>query len=79
MLVPDRQPEKAALIRQFAPLVAPVRVATATAVEPASLRAQLATLRRRLRLASEEAESEKGRREVQAVLAKLDAAAGQAR
>ena len=73
MLVPDRQPEKTALIRQFAPLVAPVRVATATPVEPASLRAPLETLRRRLRLATEETKSDKGRREVQAVLAKLDA------
>ena len=73
MLVPDRQPEKTALIRQFAPLVAPVRVATATAVAPASLRAPLETLRRRLRLASQEAKSDKGRREVQAVLDQVDA------
>ena len=73
MLVPDRQPEKTALIRQFAPLVAPVRVATATAVDPASLRAPLEALRRRLRLAAEETKSDTSRREVQAVLAKLDA------
>ena len=73
MLVPDRQPEKTALIHQFAPLVASVRVATATPVERASLRAPLETLRRRLRLATEETKSDKGRREVQAVLTKLDA------
>ena len=61
MLVPDRQAEKTALIHQFAPLVAPVRVATTTAVDPASLRAPLETLRRRLRLATEETSSDKGR------------------
>jgi predicted RND superfamily exporter protein len=73
MLVPDRQPEKIELVRQLAPLVTPVRVAGASAVEPASLRAPLETLRRRLRLAAEEAGSDTGRREVQAILTRLEA------
>jgi hypothetical protein len=73
MLVPDRQAEKTALIRQFAPLVAPVRVAAPGALDPADLRAELTTLRRRLRVASEEAPSEAGRGQVQALLGKVDA------
>ncbi len=73
MLVPDHQSAKIEMIRQFAPLVAPVRVATVPAFEPADLPAPLQTLRRRLRLAAEEAKSDGGRHEVQAVLAKLDA------
>jgi hopanoid biosynthesis associated RND transporter like protein HpnN len=72
MLVPDRQPEKVKLIKQFAPLIEPVQVATATSLEPADLRAPLETLRRRLRLATEEGD-EKTLREVQPVLAKLQA------
>ncbi len=72
MLVPDQQPEKVALVHQFAPLVAPVHVRTATALEPAELRAPLETLRRRLKLATEEG-SEKAKSEVQPVLDKLEA------
>jgi uncharacterized protein len=72
MLVPDRQPEKVKLIKQFAPLVEPVQVATATSLEPADLRAPLETLRRRLRLATEEGD-EKTVREVQPVQVKLQA------
>ena len=72
MLVPDRQPEKVKLIQQFAPLVAPVQVRTAAAIDPAALRAPLETLRRRLQLVTAEG-GDKARREVQPVLAKLDA------
>jgi len=72
MLVPDQQPEKVALVHQFAPLVAPVQVRVATALEPGELRAPLETLRRRLRLATEEG-SEKAKSEVQPVLDKLEA------
>jgi predicted RND superfamily exporter protein len=72
MLVPDRQLEKVELIRQFAPLVAPVRVGTASALDPAALRAPLETLRRRLQLAGTEG-SDNARREVQPILDKLGA------
>ena len=72
MLVPDRQPEKVKLIKQFAPLIEPVQVGTATGLAPADLRAPLQTLSRRLRLATEEG-GEKTVREVQPVQAKLQA------
>ena len=72
MLVPDRQPEKVKLIQQFAPLVAPVQVRTAASLDPAALRAPLETLRRRLQLVTAEG-GDKARREVQPILAKLDA------
>ena len=75
MLVPDRQPEKVTLIQQFAPLVEPVRVKSATALDPADLRAPLETLRRRLQLIASEG-SEKAQREVRPVLDKLDALIG---
>jgi hopanoid biosynthesis associated RND transporter like protein HpnN len=71
-LVPDRQAEKTEIIRQFAPLVAPVRVGTAPGLDPAEVRAPLQTLQRRLRLAVEQAGSEQGRRAVQAVRDKVD-------
>ena len=72
MLVPDRQPEKVKLIQQFAPLVAPVQVGTAPSLDPAALRAPLETLRRRLQLVTAEG-GDKARREVEPILAKLDA------
>jgi uncharacterized protein len=73
MLVPDAQPEKAKVIAQLAPIVAPVRVAPAPVpvLAPAELRAPLETLRRRRRLAAEEG-SEEAKREVQPVLAKVE-------
>ncbi len=72
MLVPDRQPEKVTLVQQFAPLVAPVRTGTATALDAAALRAPLETLRRRLNLATEEG-SDKVKSEVRPVQMKLEA------
>jgi uncharacterized protein len=48
LLVPDHQPEKLKIIRQFAPLVAPIHVATPPALDPARLRAPLLVLQRRL-------------------------------
>ena len=44
MLVPDRQPEKVKLIKQFAPLVEPIQVGDSDRLEPADLRAPLETL-----------------------------------
>ena len=71
MLVPDGQPEKAKVIAQLAPIVAPVRVAPAPVLAPAELRAPLETLRRRLRLAAEEG-GEEAKREVPPVLARVE-------
>jgi hopanoid biosynthesis associated RND transporter like protein HpnN len=72
-LVPDRQPEKAVIIRQLAPVVAPIQMSAVPAFEAESLRAPLTTLRRRLGLAVEGAE-EAGRQPVavRAVRDKLD-------
>jgi len=53
LLEPDRQPEKMRIIRQFAPLVATVRMATPPALEPAALQAPLLVLRRRLGLVAQ--------------------------
>ena len=75
MLVPDHQAEKARLIGQFAPLLAPVRVAATTPIEPGDLRAPLSTLRRRLTLAIEEG-SDEAKEEVRPVLAKIEALLG---
>ena len=73
MLVPDRQPEKVKLIQQFAPLRgARARRDGDRRSTPAALRAPLETLRRRLQLITAEG-SDKARREVQPILAKLDA------
>ncbi|PWU20973.1 MAG: hypothetical protein C5B48_11825 [Candidatus Rokuibacteriota bacterium] len=59
--VPDDQPEKIKIIRQFAPLVAGVQVAAPTAFEPAALRAPLLVLQRRLGLAVEGATDDRVR------------------
>ena len=76
MLVPDEQPEKVKIVQQFAPLVAPVQVKPATALDASDLRRPLETLRRRLRLVTDEG-SDKAKREVQPVLAKLEALLGE--
>jgi len=53
-LVPDAQPEKIRIMRQLAPLVTSVRVATLpTGERPEDLRAPLLVLRRRLALAAD--------------------------
>jgi hopanoid biosynthesis associated RND transporter like protein HpnN len=54
-VVPEQQAEKIALIRDIAPVVAPVRVAAAGDEDPRRLSAALAALRRRLQLAIREA------------------------
>ncbi|MGH7392448.1 MAG: MMPL family transporter [Candidatus Rokuibacteriota bacterium] len=80
-LVPDRQDEKIRLVRQFAPLLASVRMAPVPPLEPESLRAPLSTLRRRLGLAAEgasgtaQARVHAVRARVDEVLAKVGAAA----
>jgi hopanoid biosynthesis associated RND transporter like protein HpnN len=55
LLIPDDQPAKLKIIRDFAPLVAPVRIARATPVDIDRLIAALETLKRRFDIAANEA------------------------
>jgi hopanoid biosynthesis associated RND transporter like protein HpnN len=64
MLLPDRQPEKIALIRQIASVIGPVQVGAIPDLHPAELLAPLRTLARRLSLASAEG-GEAARNELQ--------------
>src|SRR5262249_45297848 len=72
MLVPDKQPEKERIIRQFAPLGAGVQVAAPAALEPAALRTPLLALRRRLALAGEGIADERMRANVQRLREKVE-------
>jgi len=72
LFVPDAQPEKIRMIQQFAPLVAPVRVAAPPAHEPPALRAPLLVLQRRLGLAAAGMTDERARADVQRVRDKVD-------
>jgi hopanoid biosynthesis associated RND transporter like protein HpnN len=76
MLVPDQQPEKIALVRQLAPLVAAVRPAVPPALEPAALRAPFEVLRRRLGLAAEGTSDERLRTDIVQLLAKVETVLG---
>jgi hopanoid biosynthesis associated RND transporter like protein HpnN len=78
MLIPDSQAEKIAIIRDFAPLVAPVRVGIPTSVDLVRLGETLETLKRRFDLAVEEAgpkgpgrEIESARSQIHTLLEKL--------
>ena len=55
LLIPEDQPEKLKIIGDFAPLVAPVRIGRATAVDPPRLAGSLETLKRRFDIAANEA------------------------
>ncbi len=54
-VIPDEQPQKIALIRSFAPLVAPVKVGRSSAVDLDRLSEAVRALKRRLDLAASEA------------------------
>jgi hypothetical protein len=54
LLIPDQQPEKQKIIRDFAPIVAPVRVARPQPVDTDRLIAALDTLKRRFDIAAGE-------------------------
>jgi hopanoid biosynthesis associated RND transporter like protein HpnN len=71
-LVPEQQAEKIRLVRQFAPVLAPVRMAPVPPLELERLRAALASLRRRLGLATAAAEAGTVPAELRSVLAKVD-------
>jgi hypothetical protein len=70
-LVPEEQTEKIAIIRQFAPLVAPVRVGTPEPVRAESLRAPLEVLKRRLGIILAALDDEAGRRRVEQTRTKV--------
>jgi len=55
LLIPDDQPAKLKIINDFAPLVAPVRIGRAPAVDPARLASSLEKLKRRFDIAGNEA------------------------
>ena len=55
LLIPEDQPAKLKIIGDFAPLVAPVRIGRAPAVDPPRLADSLSTLKRRFDIASNEA------------------------
>ena len=55
LLIPEDQPEKLKIIKDFAPLVAPVRIGRATTVDPTKLATALETLKRRFDIAGNEA------------------------
>jgi hypothetical protein len=65
MLIPDSQPEKVKIIRDFAPLVAPVRVGMAQPIDLGRLTAALETLKRRFDVALAEASQSDSRKEIE--------------
>ncbi|MBI4638048.1 MAG: MMPL family transporter [Candidatus Rokubacteria bacterium] len=62
LLIPESQAQKQRIIRDFAPLVAPIRIGRPTAVDLDRLIAAFETLKRRLDLATAEAPDEARRR-----------------
>jgi uncharacterized protein len=73
MLIPERQPEKIEVIRQLAPMVAPLRLAPAKALRLDRLTASLRTLERRFDMAVAEAGPAEADRDVQALRAQVGA------
>ena len=63
MMIPDDQEEKQTIIKAFAPIVAPVRIARPQSVDLSRLIAGLETLKRRLGIAANEAPSSGDARE----------------
>jgi hopanoid biosynthesis associated RND transporter like protein HpnN len=73
LLIPDNQPEKIKIIRDFAPLVAPVRVGMAQPVDLQSLRSSLETLKRRFDLAAAGATDPNAQKEIEGVRVQIEA------
>ena len=71
MLIPDSQPEKVKIIRDFAPLVAPVRVGMAQPVDLERLTAALETLKRRFDVALSEADQSDSRKDIEGLHAQI--------
>jgi len=72
LLIPDDQPVKLKIIRDFAPLVAPVRVGRATPVDIDRLIAAFETLKRRFDIAANEAPEGDTRRRLLNVTEEID-------
>ncbi len=72
LLIPDDQPAKLKIIRDFAPLVAPVRVGRATPVDIDRLIAAFETLKRRFDIAANEAPEGDTRRRLLNVTEEID-------
>lgn len=73
LLIPDNQEEKIKLIRDFAPLVTPVRVGMAQPVDLESLNSAVQTLKRRFDLAASEATDPKAQKELREVQTQIAA------
>ena len=72
MFMPDEQQEKIRIIRQFAPLMASLRVAAPSEHGPMALQAPLLVLRRRLAIAAEGIDDERVQATVQSLIEKAD-------
>ncbi len=73
LLIPEHQQEKVKIIRDFAPLVAPVRVGMSRPVDLERLTSSLETLKRRFDLAVAEAGPSAARKEIEEVQAQIGA------
>ncbi len=73
LLIPDNQADKIKIIRDFAPLVAPVRVGMAQPADLERLTSSLQTLKRRFDLAASEATDPKAQKEIEAIRAQIAA------
>jgi hypothetical protein len=71
-LVPEEQEAKIQLVRQFAPVLMPVRIGPVPPLELGRMRAALTSLRRRLGLATEAAEAGVATVQVRAARARVD-------
>ena len=67
LLIPDEQPAKLKIIRDFGPLVAPIRFGRSPALDVDRLVDALRTLRRRFEIATSEAGPDRAGKDVQAV------------
>ena len=79
LLIPPDQTEKQKIIADFAPLIAPIRVGRPTPVDLDQLLAALATLKRRLDIAGNEAPEGEARQRLRAVRDDLDRLLGKLR
>jgi hypothetical protein len=73
LLIPDGQPEKIKIIRDFAPLVAPVRIGMSAPVDLDAFSAVLGVLRRRFDMAVAEAGEKGPGKEIEGVRAQIAA------
>src|SRR5439155_11597221 len=72
LLIPDDQAEKLKIIRDFAPIVAPVRVGRATPVDLDRLTTAFETLKRRFDIAENEAPEGEAKEKLRDISAKIE-------